>query len=123
MKYIIIGFTVALSISWQMLQTNSEKRNQHPQIQINGKVHGLKGNMVLNIQDNYLTLSSLDRFSLLVQADQDKVTMWVIDKPQDQQCEIIKSKQSNNAIRLNIYCKMVETVSLNSTLSMLKTII
>lgn len=111
MKYIMFSFVVIITISYNMLQFSDAKINQHSKIQIHGKVHGLRGNMILNIQDSYLTLNTLDRFTLLVKVtNQDKLTMLIVDKPKDQQCEIIKSANSNHIVRIDIYCQIISNV-------------
>jgi len=114
MKYMILGFAVIISISWHMLQSNRTSNSQDTKIQINGKVHNFKGKIVVNIQDNYLTLSAFDRFTLLIRGTE-KLTMQVVDKPENQQCKIVQTKNNNNVIRLNIYCQIAPNLVLNAS--------
>ena len=113
MKFIILGFAVIISVSWHMLQSGKTNSRQDAKIQVNGKVHRFKGKIVVNIQDNHLTLRALDRFTLMVR-DAERLTIQIIEKPNKQRCEVVESKQNETTIRLNIYCQTTENLVLNN---------
>ena len=109
MKYFIAGIAMLISIGWNLLQANNTSTEEaHAQIQIHGKVKGLQGNMVLNINDKYLPLSDFDRFTFQVyKKPQEQLTMHIVEKPENQHCEIVKSATTHNRMLLDIHCKKI----------------
>ncbi len=106
MKYIILGFAMLSSIGWNMLQSNNIETNKLVKIQIDGKVQGLQGHMVLKIEDNYLTLKPSDHFTLLAHSEsKELLTMHIVAQPDKQQCEVFKSTPTKDTLHLNISCQ------------------
>lgn len=108
MKYIILGIAMLFSITWHWAQTVNTEKSQYTQFHIEGKVIGLDGNMVLKIEDNYLSLASMDRFTFVADATaQDQLTMQIINQPDNHSCELLKTSPKQNKIKLNISCQKV----------------
>jgi hypothetical protein len=63
MKYIILSVTILFSVAWYWIQSSNSAKSQSKKVQIHGKVQGLQGTIVLNIEDKLLTLSPYDRFT------------------------------------------------------------
>ncbi|WP_022942643.1 hypothetical protein [Psychromonas hadalis] len=108
MKYIILGITMLLSITWHWAQASNLAKNQYNEIKIQGKVIGLEGNVILKIKDNYLSLSPYERFTLAIQTTTHKnLIIQVINQPENQQCKLEKSIPTENIIRLIVSCQMM----------------
>ena len=96
------------------------EKQQYTQFKIMGKVNGLKGNMVLKIEDHYLNLSPSDRFTFNASAiAEDQLTMQVVVEPVDQRCILSKSSTQKNRLDLNISCQTTPPSSDSDTIASL----
>lgn len=110
----MISFGILLSIGCYLIQAENKKNNLYTQLKVQGKVQGLQGRMILNIEDNYLSLNPFDRFSFQVQVISNaQLSLHIIEQPENQQCEIIKSPPAQNKVTLKILCKSFAQPNLN----------
>ncbi|PKG40114.1 hypothetical protein [Psychromonas sp. Urea-02u-13] len=120
MKYIIISVTILFSVAWYWIQSHNSTHIQTTKVQIHGKVQGLQGTVVLNIEDKFLTLSPYDRFTFqLHTSSKEELNMQVIDQPKDQHCAIAKRKAAHDRMILRILCKGIpQPISNGSVVSL-----
>jgi hypothetical protein len=115
MKYIIICLTILFSVAWYLLQSSNMNRIHNTKVQIYGKVQGLQGNLLINIEDNLLALRTSDRFTFQISRESPgKLTMKVIKQPKGQHCEITKLNAVPKRMNLNILCENNTQSSLNN---------
>jgi len=104
MKYIAFYLIFALLSAWYWLQFDTPRPDQ--KIKIHGKTYGLKGELTLKIEEKYLNLNRLDRFTFIVYvATLDKLNMEISHQPDHQHCELLVSNTEENTIHLKILCK------------------
>lgn len=106
MKYIILSIALILTTSWYLVSTNMAEKNQYTHFKVVGKVDGLRGNMVLKVEDNYLSLLPSARFSIITRIKvEEQLNVQIVEQPNNQYCQLSTSASNNTTLKLNIHCR------------------
>ncbi|PKF61401.1 hypothetical protein CW745_08670 [Psychromonas sp. psych-6C06] len=102
-KYITYTMIISLFSIWCWVKYDNEKFTQP--IQIHGKVTGLEGKLVLNIENFHLNLGELDRFTFMAySATPEQLIIQVSTQPQNQHCQLASTHERQDKMRLKIHC-------------------